>query len=603
MQNQKLKTPLPGVSFAGPRRPRAVGAEATWRLIRVIAAVFSLVVALVMLIGHLSADAIDPLKSSDLKGLKDKLRLNPSDDQLKQEIRQLDLQLRARYFRQRSQSASGDYLLIAGASVFVIAATQCRRYRKQLPMPQPKTRVTDPVEASKLARWSVGAVGALAGSLVLLLSLGRGGAVPENNAGEKTSASIQATASIGQPPSMEELQRSWPRFRGPDGSGISPATNLPASWDAKTGAGIAWKMPVPSPGFNSPIVWGKRFYISGGDSARREVFCYDCANGQLLWHSGIENKQAAGSPAPEIPETTGYAASSMATDGRRVYVIFATGELAAFTLEGKQVWGKNLGPLKNPYGYASSLATWQDHLIVLLDQGESEDGKSKIYCFDGPTGQVIWQTPRKVGSSWATPLTFEAAGQPQVVALSIPWAISYSLTNGLELWRVECLSGEITPSPVFAGGLVLVPSPSDKLLAIRPDGHGDVAKTHVAWSTEENVPDVTSPVSNGELAFTLTTPGLLSCFDMKDGKKLWEHDFDMECHSSPSLAAGRIYLFGQKGAAVVTEAGREFKELFRTQMPDAFHASPAFTQDMIILRGTTNLWGLATAPGKETAAK
>src|SRR5262249_48840755 len=159
---------------------------------------------------------------------------------------------------------------------------------------------------------------------------------------------------------------------------------------------------------------------------------------------------------------------------------------------------------------------------------------------DGRTGQITWQTPRKAGSSWATPLTFEAAGQPQVVALAIPWAFSYNLSNGSELWRVECLNGEITPSPIFSGGLVLVPSPSEKLLAIRPDGHGEVTKTHVVWSTEENVPDVTSPVSNGELIFTLTTPGLLTCFDQKDGKKLWEHDYEMECHSSPSIAENHL---------------------------------------------------------------
>jgi outer membrane protein assembly factor BamB len=293
----------------------------------------------------------------------------------------------------------------------------------------------------------------------------------------------------------------------------------------------------------------------------------------------------------------------MATDGRRVYVIFATGDIAAFTLDGKLVWSKGLGPLKNPYGYASSLATWRDRLIVLLDQGEAEDNKSKIYALDGRTGQIVWQTPRKVGSSWATPITFESAGQPQVVALAIPWAISYGLTDGAELWRAECLSGEITPSPVFANGLVLVPSPSDKLLAIRPDGHGDVAKTHVAWSTEENVPDVTSPVSNGDLVFTLTTPGLLTCYDGKDGKKQWEHDFEIECHASPSLVGNRLYLFGQKGAAIVTEAARQYKEVFRTEMPDVFHASPAFVDNRIILRGTTNLWSLAISPDKNRAAK
>lgn len=585
--------------------PRPRGAEAAWRTVRAVAGIFSLAVSLVMLAGHLNASAIDPLKSPDLKELKEKLRLNPSDEPTKRGIRALDLELRARYFRQLSRSASGAYLLIGGVVVFLIAAAQCARYRKQPPMPKPSSGATDPAKAAKIARWAVSATGATAGGLLLLLSLGGSAPVSEKPGSDNSLAAAQASAAVANvdAASVEELRRNWPRFRGPGGNGVSDATNLPAGWDPKTGAGIAWKTPVPAPGFNSPIIWGSRLYFSGGDSAKREVFCYDCSNGHLIWRQPVGNVPGSPAQAAEIPETTGYAASTMATDGRRVYAIFATGDVAAFTLEGKPVWSKSFGPLKNPYGYASSLATWRDRLIVLLDQGESEDGKSKLYALDGRTGQLVWQTPRKVGSSWATPITFEGAGQPQVVALAIPWAISYGLTDGVELWHAECLSGEITPSPVFAGGLVLVPSPSDKLLAIRPDGRGDVTKTQVAWTTEDNVPDVTSPVSNGELVFALTTPGVLTCLDAKDGKKQWEHDLEIECHSSPSLAGNRLYVFGQKGAAIVAEAGRQYKEVFRTEMPDIFHASPAIVDNRIILRGVTNLWCLATSPGNIRAAK
>ena len=120
----------------------------------------------------------------------------------------------------------------------------------------------------------------------------------------------------------------------------------------------------------------------------------------------------------------------------------------------------------------------------------------------------------------------------------------------------------------------------------------------MVWTDEDNVPDVTSPTSNGELVFALTTGGMLTCLDAKDGKKLWDHDFDMECHASPSLAGNRVYLFGLKGTAVVVEAARQFKELFRTEMGDAFHASPAFAQDKIFLRGVTNVWCVGAQAGR-----
>ena len=256
--------------------------------------------------------------------------------------------------------------------------------------------------------------------------------------------------------------------------------------------------------------------------------------------------------------------------------------------------------MKNAYGHATALATWQDRLIVQLDQGEPDEGKSKLYALDGRTGRVVWERPRKVGGSWASPIVIEAAGKGQIVVLAAQWVIAYAAKDGAELWRVEGLNGEITPSPAFAGGLVFVASPSEKLLAIRPDGSGDVTKTHLAWTNEDNVPDVTSPASNGDLVFALTTAGMLTCYDAKDGKKLWEHDFEMECHASPALSGNRIYLLGQKGTAVVVEAARQFKELFRAEMGDGFHASPAFAQDRIFLRGVTNVWclGPVAAPRK-----
>jgi outer membrane protein assembly factor BamB len=595
MQNRPPKTNLPRAPFESNQLPPVPGSEALWRRLRIIAGLFALAVSMAMLFGHLSADAIDPLKSTDLKSLKEKLRLNPADEPTKKSIRNLDLQLRARYFRQLSHSSTGVYLLLGGLGLFLLASSRCASYRKQPYIPQRRITPNEPRVTAKIARWSVSAAGASVAAILVVLGLGRGVAIPEPASGDQAASGPAAGAARVEAVSDAELRMNWPRFRGPGGNGISEATNIPVSWDAKTGSGIAWKTPTPAPGFNSPIIWGDRFFFSGGDAAKREVFCYDRVKGQLVWRQPLPTAPAASGKPVEIPETTGYAASSMAPDGRRVYVIFATGDVGAFSFDGKLLWTKAFGPLKNPYGYASSLATWRDRLIVLLDQGEAEDGKSKVCALDGHNGEVVWQTARKVGSSWASPITFDVAGSSQVVALAIPWAISYNLADGSELWRVECLNGEVTPSPTFANGTVLVPSPSEKLLAIQPDGKGDVTKSKVAWSTEENVPDVTSPVSNGELVFTLTTPGLLTCFDFKDGKKLWEHDFEIECHASPTIANGRLYVLGQKGTAIVVETSRQFKELARTDMPDVFHASPAFAPDMIILRGTTNIWGLVKA--------
>ena len=125
-------------------------------------------VGLTMIFGRLSIRAEDPLKSPQLKEYKEKLRLNPADEQLKQRIRQLDLQLRQRYFRQLSRMESGVYLLLGGVAVFVLAVKQGARYQKRLPMPKPRPDAPEQsARSAARARWSVAASGAAIGATSL----------------------------------------------------------------------------------------------------------------------------------------------------------------------------------------------------------------------------------------------------------------------------------------------------------------------------------------------------------------------------------------------------------------------------------------------------
>jgi len=602
---------VPSIPQAGhectPRQAGGATAYAAWRLAAWVAGVFALLVGITLLAEHIRAKANDPLKSPQLKAYKEQLRISPADKQLKQNIRELDLQLRQLYFRHLSQMDFGVYLLLGGTAALVLAVTQTVRCRKRFPMPRPKS--DDPRQAARSAswtRWAVAVSGAVAGGCLFLLSLGRSPSLPTRTAdldkllgasSEEPHATDQAQAADAASPA--EYSQNWPRFLGASGSGLSLSTNAPTSWDTKTGAGIAWKVPTPSRGFSSPIVWGDRIFFSGGDAREREVVCLDAETGKTLWQQPVAGISDSPARADDVPDSTGYAASTMATDGRRVYAVFANGDCAAFTLEGKPAWTRSFGELKNPYGQATSLATWRDRLILQLDQGENEDGNSKLYALDGRTGQTVWQRPRKTGATWATPNVIEADGGSQVIALAVPYVIAYAAVDGAEIWRADCLNGEITPSPAYAGGLLYVASPSEKLIAIRPTGQGDVTKTHLVWAYEESVPDVTSPASNGELVFTLTTSGMLTCLDAKDGSKQWEHDFEMEYHASPTLAADCLYLFGQQGTAAAVAATRQFKELFRTEMGDSFHSSPAFAQDRMFLRGLTNVWCIRAGGASE----
>jgi outer membrane protein assembly factor BamB len=559
-----------------------------------IAGVFCLLICGVIVFEHFAAATNDPWKAPQLLALREKLAAEPKNEPLQKEIRQLDLKFRQKFRRRLALDKTGAWLLLGGMLALVLAAGQAAALKKTLPLPQPKTDAGEQsIRLTSRARWSLAGVGlAVAGSL-LIIRLGNTSVLPANSAAWQKLAGQPGAqeAPVEDVAALSEFQTNWPRFRGWDGSGA-------VAWDLSTMPGILWRSAIPAPGRNSPIVWGDRVFISGGTADRREVFCYNASSGALLWQRAIENVPGSPPKIPDVPEDTGWAAPTMATDGRRVYAIFANGDLGALNFDGSVVWTKYLGPLKNPYGHATSLAVWGNNLLIQLDPGETQAAGSKLISLQGASGRVLWERSRPVPASWATPIVIEAAGKTQIVTLANPWVIAYTLAGGNELWRAQLLENEVVPSPVFAGGFVLLLSPGARLMALRPDGTGDVTKTGVAWATGENVPDIASPVGNGELVFTVTSGGMATCFGANDGKKIWETNLDTEVQASPGIMGGRLFILGESGALAALQAGRECHEMGRTQVPDKFDASPAFANGRVFLRGVTNLYCLGPAGAK-----
>lgn len=554
-----------------------------------IAAAFCVLVGGYMLYQHALASERDPWKSPQLLALKEKLRAAPTDESVKTEIRRLDLEFRQRYKRRLALDATGGWLLIGGVAAVLLAARPSVKW--QTPQWLPKLRPNAANESrlsSNQARWAVAATGVVCGAGLLTLALAATSPLPKSapeldkilgKGGES-----DMTASL---PTLADFEFNWPQFRGMNGG----ATTNELDFDAKS-ASVIWKTPIPAPGFNSPIVWSNRVFLSGGDAAKREVFCFDTLDGKLLWRRAITN--IPGSPATplKLPEATGWAAPTMATDGQRAFVMLLNGDLAAFNFDGTMAWAKNLGVPKNMYGHASSLAIWPGKLVVQLDQDEEAPGGSKLLAFEPATGRKLWEQGKPTHGSWASPVIFEAGGKPQILTLALPFAMTHSLADGHELWRAEIMEGEITPSPIYAGGLAIMVSPNGGLYALRADGAGDVTKSHAAWKTEDNIPDVTSPVSSGDLVFTVTSSGGVGCFDLKDGKQVWQKDLECEVQSSPAIAGEQLFVLSTKGDLISLRVGREFKELGRATFEDVFHASPAFAGSRVILRGATNLWCL-----------
>ncbi len=537
----------------------------------------------------------DPLQSPQLAALKQQLVAEPANEALKEEIRALDLRLRRRHAWQLAVHQYGAWFLLGSAGALVALGRWLARLQVAAPLPRVRSDTLERAEDhARRARRLTTAVAALTVLTAAWLGGTARSTLPADpSAMDTLLARHHGREDPGDMPSPAEYAANWPRFLGPTGNAHVPGLTLPQQFDLTGGAGLRWRTPLEVPGFNSPLIWGQRVFLSGGDKSQRQVLAFDLENGRRLWSRPVINVPGSPAQPPEVPEMTGFAAATMATDGRRVYAFFANGDLAAFSLEGDPVWSRNLGVPRNPYGHATSLVTWQDRLLVQLDQGDADQNLSRLYALEGATGRVLWQKNRPVGASWATPVVFEAAGKPQIGTLGGDFVIAYDARDGTELWRARLLSGEVTPSPLFVNGLFLGVSPSDRLFALRPDGAGDVTRSYLVWETDEWVPDITSPASNGDLVFTVLTHGVVAAYNLTDGKLVWEHELGFDVHASPAIAGERLYVFGTKGSVAVLEAGRTPRELARFDLGEEVHASPALARGVMVVRTVNTLFCVA----------
>lgn len=550
--------------------------------VAIVGGVFTAVFTVLLTVNLIGSAVIGPARENRLADLRLQVQKDPMNETLLSSVRQLDLRIRRDRLWRLDFAHKAAHMLLVSVVVLLAAGKIAHDLGKGLPRPGHITdRGENQVREAKQARWAV--AGGLAILAVGLTALGMSGWVEFAKAEDAGPAFA----------SMEERQAQWHRFRGPGGAGVSAYTNIPASWNGKTGEGILWKSPVPLHGRNSPVVWKDRIFLTGADVNARQVYCYDAKSGQLLWKGDVPTTPEGAKL--EIMEDTGYAACTAATDGKRIYAIFPTGDVAGFDFSGRRLWHKSLGVPDSAYGYASSLETHEKLVIVQYDQGDGTEGKSKIIALDGVTGQVAWEAKRDLPNSWTTPVVVDVAGKPQLIAMADPNLIAYDPANGKEIWRAECLGGDLAPSPIYAGGLVLAIQPYSQMVAVKPTGQGNVTETHIAWRMEEGGPDICSPVSDGKYVYLLESADLLICCEVETGKKLYEQNVKGDFRASPSLVGDKLYVLDMKGVMHIVQTGPEFKELGKCELGEECHASPAFADGRIYIRGTENLYCIGQA--------
>jgi outer membrane protein assembly factor BamB len=388
----------------------------------------------------------------------------------------------------------------------------------------------------------------------------------------------------------------WPEFRGPTGQGLATEVDVPIRWDVAKDA--TWRQAIPGKGWSSPILCNERLYLTtaveandDGNQQSLRALCLSGATGSLLWDVEVFLRTA---PEVTIHTKNSFASPTPLTDGQRLYVHFGTDGTAALDLDGNILW-TNREIRYNPRHGAGGSPVFSGPLLVFNCDGVEDPF---VVALQRDSGKIAWRTNRPHTESqrfsFATPLEIDVHGKKQLVSPASHMVCSYEPESGREIWRVHYPNKwSVIPRPVFAHGLVYVCTGYEgpaELLAIRPDGEGDVTETHVAWRTNENVPHSPSPLIVDDCVFLVSDNGIASCRDARTGKLHWRQRLGGNYSASPLYAAGRVYFQSEQGTCTVIAARPEFEELARNEFNEPTLASFAVGDGALFVRTETQLY-------------
>ena len=399
----------------------------------------------------------------------------------------------------------------------------------------------------------------------------------------------------------------WSRFRGPNGTGISRATTVPVTW---TDADYNWKIKLPGTGHSSPVLWGKRIYLTCGigEDASRIILCLDAADGRTVWRR-------------EYPSETFrqhrdncYASATPAADSGGIVVTWSTPKeivLLALDPDGREVWRRDLGPIVAAHGSGASPVIVGDLVVLTNDQEDMNRmpgdrsrrrpvGKSSLVAVDRKTGRTRWELPRRTGlTAYSVPCLYRPEGGPaELIVTSTAHGItSVDPATGKVNWEVDKIFlDRCVGSPVTAPGLVIAGYGDgvrgSLYVAVRPGSRERGIEPKVVYQLKRPVPLVPTPIVKDGRLFLWHDDVRVECRKVATGDVIWSERVGGFYYGSPVWVAGRLYCISRKGEVVVLAASDEFKVLARVPLGEKSYATPAVADGVMYLRTLSHLFSL-----------
>lgn len=402
--------------------------------------------------------------------------------------------------------------------------------------------------------------------------------------------------------SLLGLGADWPRFRGPEGSGISTETGLPIQWGLEKN--LAWKFDLPGPGSSSPVFLGDRIYLTcytgynvpgrpPGEPSdlKRHLLSLDRKSGKILWNQMVD---ALLPEQSNIRDSHGYATSTPVVDQDGIYCFFGKSGVFAFDHAGKKIWQADVGDGLNGWGSAASPILYEDLLII----NASVESQALI-ALDRKTGKEKWKATG-IKESWSTPiLVTPKQGKPELVVPIQGKILGFDPSTGEQLWNCRTdISWYMVPSLVASDGVVysLGGRSGIAALAVRAGGKGEVTSSHRLWTSTKGS-NVSSPVIHGgHLYWINDSTGVAFCAKAETGEIVYEQRVDRggQVYASSLLADGRIHYVTREGRTFVLPAEPRYELLASNDLRDRslFHATPVAVDGRIFIRSDKALYCL-----------